>query len=202
MEDQPHEESGGSAGKPYFLKNNLTCDFYIGTNAGGKLTGSIFDAKKSIKIVSPFLGQAEVEKLREKSLGGLDDISVITSVSNANLSSHIFALKKLIHRRKQNGENGFEYDPIRGCNLVVFRGNFIHEKLYIIDDEIAYSGSMNFTEKGMINNHETCLTINDSAIVQKLSGYFETLFKANLYKWNIAELGNKIYSVHDRGKTE
>jgi phosphatidylserine/phosphatidylglycerophosphate/cardiolipin synthase-like enzyme len=198
MKDQSHEESGGSRGKPFFLKKNLSCDFFIGTKAGGKLWSSIRDARKSIRIVSPFLDEMDIDKLRDKLDGSLEYISIITTAPEPALNydpkgPKAAALCSLIHREKLQGRNGFEYRPRRGFNLVVFKETFIHTKLYIIDDELAFSGSLNFTQKGMTENHESCLTVNDRETVKELCAYFDRLYKYNpLDQWDFADLGKKL----------
>lgn len=186
----------------YFLKEDDVFNLYIGKNAGGRLSKSILEAKKSIKIVSPFLGKAEVEKLREKKLGGLQDIAVIAKVSDTTLNNppQVAALKGLIHQEKQKNTSEYVYTAI--FESIFFDGDFLHEKLYIIDNEIAYVGSVNFTLKGMTTNHETCLTVKEPDTVNGLSDYFDRLFKANLKKWKIADLGKRIYSYESRRKTK
>jgi phosphatidylserine/phosphatidylglycerophosphate/cardiolipin synthase-like enzyme len=45
---------------------------------------------------------------------------------------------------------------------------FIHSKIYIIDDEIAYLGSLNFTGSGVKDNHETRIRTTDPEAVAKI----------------------------------
>jgi phosphatidylserine/phosphatidylglycerophosphate/cardiolipin synthase-like enzyme len=203
MEKSLEETSDSLPVKLHFLEENDFFSFYIGRNAGGKLKTSIDEAKKSIRIVSPFLDETDIDKLRDKQSGPVEYVSMITTLPDNGLTiSRAKALGCLIHRDKQKGRNGFEYMVIRGFNLVVFRGNFLHEKLYIIDDEIVFAGSLNFTETGLSRNHESCLTLKDPVVVKKLITYYESLFHANLRKWNINELGKKIYSYIDKEKAK
>jgi phosphatidylserine/phosphatidylglycerophosphate/cardiolipin synthase-like enzyme len=186
--------------RPFFLREGDIFNFYIGEHAGGKLMTSIQNAKKSIKILSPYLTVSEVDEVCAKSAAGVADIAIITSASDGNLKKfwQVKALKKLIRSKKK--ENG-KYEHTANFKSVFFRGDFVHAKLYIIDDTIAFAGSINFTGKGMEKNHETCLTIKDADTVKGLSEYYNGLFAANLYKWNIAELGEKIYTTHWRKPT-
>ncbi len=58
--------------------NGVNCDIYIGKGAGKMLLNDIQNAKKSIKIVSPYLSPhlvKELIELRKKNL----DIQLITS---------------------------------------------------------------------------------------------------------------------------
>lgn len=61
---------------------------------------------------------------------------------------------------------------------VLLSGNnkFVHSKIYLIDDQIAYVGSMNFTEKGMKYNHESRIRFVNEETVQKLTKEFDDLF--------------------------
>jgi hypothetical protein len=92
--------------KPFCLKESDSFNFYIGINAGGKLLGRVCDAKKSIKIISPYITEGEIGILRNRRIGiGLEDISIMTSAADANFrsASQVKALKKLIHREKKDG---------------------------------------------------------------------------------------------------
>ena len=58
--------------------NDAKCDVYIGTGAGKKLMDEIGNAKKSVKIVSPFLSPFLVKKLIEIHSNGID-VQLITT---------------------------------------------------------------------------------------------------------------------------
>jgi uncharacterized membrane protein len=51
----------------------------------------------------------------------------------------------------------------------------LHEKLYVIDDRIAYVGSLNFTESGCERNLEACVKIQNSEAVVEISKYCDAL---------------------------
>jgi phosphatidylserine/phosphatidylglycerophosphate/cardiolipin synthase-like enzyme len=187
--------------RPYFLREGDSFNFYIGEHAGGKLMSGIQNAKKSIKILSPYLSVSEINELCAKSSGGIEDIAIITSASYDNLKKlwQVDALKKLIgSAKKENGE--YEYSAI--FKSVFFKADFFHAKLYIIDDEIAFAGSINFTYKGVEKSHETCFTIKDTDTVKGLIEYYDGLFSTNFYKWNITELGKKIYTFYWKKTTD
>jgi len=176
------------------VKNDFF-DLYIGSRSGGRLINSIKEAKNSIKIASPYLSSSAVELLREKYLGGLKNISIITTAEEKlSNNSHIKGLKKIIHCEKQKKSDKNEYIPIFN-NIIILKGNFFHVKFSIIDDEIVYIGSMNFTMKGMEKNIESNITFKDIAFVQEFIKYFDKLLSVNFdnYKWDISELGEIIY---------
>lgn len=71
---------------------------------------------------------------------------------------------------------------------------FIHGKLYLIDEEIAYMGSLNFTANGTRNNYETRIRITENKAVKELVEEFEYLFHNQDYpERNLAEWGRELY---------
>jgi phosphatidylserine/phosphatidylglycerophosphate/cardiolipin synthase-like enzyme len=56
---------------------------------------------------------------------------------------------------------------------------FIHSKIYIIDNEIAYLGSLNYSKSGLETNFESRVRITDSKVVSELSNLVEELFHNN-----------------------
>ena len=156
--------------KLYFLEDNAAYNLYIGKNAGGKIKSAIRGAKKSIRVISPFFNKSTVEILRDKYVEDkFHDISMITCLKESDLSikNKILALDRLISRKKE----GDQYISQPVLNAIFFRGNYIHEKLFLIDDE-TYTGSVNFTDKGMNTNHETCLLLKDTAVTKRLYKLF------------------------------
>ena len=45
---------------------------------------------------------------------------------------------------------------------------FVHAKLYLIDREVAFLGSLDFTSKGLFDNFETCVRVDKSDDVRDL----------------------------------
>jgi phosphatidylserine/phosphatidylglycerophosphate/cardiolipin synthase-like enzyme len=182
---------------PYFLKEGDVFNFYVGTRAGGKLMSGILNAKKSIRILSPYVSSGEIRVLQKKSDGGLADVAVITSASDDNLKKpwQVQALERLIDCAKKENH---EYAYTAVFKSIFFRNDFFHAKLYIIDDKTVFAGSVNFTRKGTKTNHETCLTIKDPGTVKGLCEYYDGLFNTNLDKWEIAELGERIYAFSEK----
>ncbi|WP_242015656.1 phospholipase D-like domain-containing protein [Robertkochia marina] len=56
--------------------------------------------------------------------------------------------------------------------------NRLHTKFYIIDNKIAYLGSLNFTRSGIYNNHESRVRTIDSKVIQSLNQEFEHLMQS------------------------
>lgn len=71
---------------------------------------------------------------------------------------------------------------------------FIHGKIYVIDNEIAYLGSLNFTGNGTKNNYETRIRIIDQRAVKELVDEFETLlYNGDIPGMDVEEWGMELY---------
>ena len=69
----------------------------------------------------------------------------------------------------------YEYEWRLGSNLIMpspYKSSiecpFVHAKLYIIDKKVAFLGSLNFTKKGLFENFETCLRVDESEEIRGL----------------------------------
>jgi phosphatidylserine/phosphatidylglycerophosphate/cardiolipin synthase-like enzyme len=72
---------------------------------------------------------------------------------------------------------------------------FIHGKIYLIDDEIAYLGSLNFTSNGTKHNYETRIKTIDKQAVSKIKDEINNLFyNSNLPEQDIQMLGKQLYN--------
>lgn len=75
----------------------------------------------------------------------------------------------------------------------VFRKNdknkdYIHSKMYVIDDAVAFLGSLNFTYDGTKNNHETRIKLTEPAVVAKIKQEIEDLYNSNREEVTLQEL--------------
>ena len=72
---------------------------------------------------------------------------------------------------------------------------YMHSKIYIIDDEIAYLGSFNFTTSGVKKNFESRTRITERAVVNDLSILVDQLFHNNKdnYYLDIQKWGKNLY---------
>jgi len=87
----------------------------------------------------------------------------------------------------------FIKNPMFNAEAKQANNKFIHSKIYIIDDEIAFVGSINLTNSGFFNSYETCLTIEDKEAIMRLSNFFDELWQTDWLKININELGKIMY---------
>lgn len=73
-------------------------------------------------------------------------------------------------------------------------GTFIHSKVYLIDDAIAYMGSLNFTVKGTKDNYETRIKVKDQGAVDVIRKEFHRLFHySDFPEVNIQNWGSRLY---------
>lgn len=70
---------------------------------------------------------------------------------------------------------------------------FFHVKLFIIDGEIAFLGSVNLTGKGMKHNCESCISIENRDEVSGLAEYFDDLFDQTYMQKDLSLYGKMIY---------
>tara|TARA_R110001606_G_scaffold379611_1_gene539736 strand:- start:15 stop:776 length:762 start_codon:yes stop_codon:yes gene_type:complete len=245
--------------------NQAICDVYIGTGAGKKLMEEIENAKRSVKIVSPFLSPFLVKKLIDLHYKGVE-VQLITMdtiedfygdrqknihqliIQDRSIDENLKALRLkwinikrwlyfflivmilvlgviaysmqdrmalwgsiplllvwlLIRNYTSKIRNAqiYKYSYRQLFPFKVFatpESNsyshpFIHGKLYLIDDGIAYLGSLNFTGNGIKNNYETRIRITDRKAIKELRVEFDSLFHNEDYmEKEMAEWGRELY---------
>lgn len=75
-----------------------------------------------------------------------------------------------------------------------YKNIFIHGKIYIIDDEIAYMGSLNFTASGTKENYETRIRTTDPEAMKMIVKEFDDLFfYSGLPERDIQYWGSQLY---------
>ena len=93
---------------------------------------------------------------------GLSLVLLRKAIRNIRIYSYSYASK-------------FPLKVIRNYNDHGQRTTYLHSKIYIIDDQIAYLGSLNFTYSGTENNYETRVRITDDHSVAKMVEEFRYL---------------------------
>lgn len=70
----------------------------------------------------------------------------------------------------------------------------VHAKMYVIDEEVAFLGSANFTKAGFGDNYESRITVRDPEAVFRLADEFDRLFacKDAAYR-DIGEIGRALF---------
>jgi len=253
----------------FFKKTIPNAQIYIGKNAGQYIEEKIINAKKSIKIISPYLGFDKINLLTKKYINNID-VKVITTDDSNSDYKHLSSskiMKVLIKQERSTLDSIKDRNALLifleaftiiglfiitiflllGYFQIIFSYNYLyllipylliificflkhnlwkvyvynystffpviivnkkffvkrknkyywsllHTKLYIIDDEYAYTGSVNFTNSGFKNNFETCIKILDKDTILELSKFFDCLYERKWSKRNIASLGRMIYN--------
>ncbi len=245
--------------------NNAICDIYIGKSAGAKLLQDIRNAKRNIKIVSPYLSPSLIKELIFLHNKGIK-ISLITSDEIEDFYGYDKNINKLIVQKRHTDEKAKqsrdslislsgtllfaiiglavilvpvifllkEWKFAYGLILVVvlffvrdfivrqikkkriyhytykqlfpfkvfispnngnsFNKTFIHSKIYVIDDKIAYMGSLNFTAKGIKDNHETRIRTTDpNAVAGIVDEVNQIFFNSNLAERDLQFWGSQLY---------
>lgn len=245
--------------------NNAVCDIYMGKGAGAKLMQDIRNAKKNVKIVSPYLSPFLIKEMIFLHSRGIS-INLITSDeiedfygSEKNIHKLIIQNKHIDEKAKETRDNleslsGTLLFAMIGLAVVLFpliylvkdlrfvfgfivvvlmffardyivkkikntkvyhytyrqlfpfkvfvspnHGNsfnktFIHSKIYVIDDQIAYLGSLNFTGSGVKENHETRIRTTDINAVNKIAEEVnELFFNSNLAERDLQFWGSQLY---------
>lgn len=246
--------------------NGANCDIYIGKGAGKKLLNDIRNARKSVKIVSPYLSPfliTQLINLRQRNL----DVELITTDNiedfNGNHEKNINKLilqnrdldKVALEKREkwrrivrilnyiglwfvvvstisayylQDIKVAYGVIPILLSLLIAehFRRRIknkriytywysqlfpfkvymspysdtrsdtsIHSKIYLIDDEIAYLGSLNFTASGTKFNHETRIRTTDLKAVKDIQEeIYDLMHHSHLPEKDIQNWGRELYS--------
>jgi len=248
--------------------NNANCDIYIGKSAGKKLLDEILNAKKTIKIISPYLSpflvkkliflhaknvninlvttdtiedfygtyeknihklinqhkilDKEAEKVRNKwiTVAKILLYSIIGLILVLLLIAYFYTEIKLLYgiipililtlirnfyKNKIRNKRIFNYHYSQLFPFKVFISpeknahtqkinTFIHGKIYIIDDEIVYMGSLNFTESGTKNNYETRIrTIDKNAVIKIIDEFDELFYNSGLDERDIQYWGSQLY---------
>lgn len=71
---------------------------------------------------------------------------------------------------------------------------FIHGKIYLIDDHIAYLGSLNFTASGTKHNYETRIRTTDPKAIKEIKNELHQLLNhSNLPERDIQYWGKQLY---------
>lgn len=249
--------------------NNVTGDIYIGKESGKMILEDIRKAKKSVRVMSPYLSAGLVEMLLDRFMSGVHVELVTSGYVEDHAHEHkncyrmikqhrhvdeqlrsrkqfllwtgiilmlifgllaITKLEKLFSpaaersdfiafgmsagivllgqfiRKYAHGIRFWQYSYSSLFPIKIFCSYFsrnkadrskdfnLHSKLYIIDDCIAYLGSVNFTRSGCLFNHETRIRITDPLAIRQLRQEFSELLWNEYYNHtSVEEWGRELY---------
>lgn len=245
---------------------------YLGPKAGGRILDAIKNAKKSVKILSPYTTPTYVESLLKLQKKGIE-VSLITSDNveldqNGHFSqmTHKDLVKQNVHvneelrtQRAQNMSRAswgigifiillivswftdlwvlqllaflgavasfvilninskiqfttYSYEPhFKNLRILLREHNpefgtiqdfrkkfpkalFVHAKMYIVDKNQAFIGSVNFTHNGLFKSYESCLSITDEKAIKDLSQEYERLLTSEDIPYvDIQSWGESLY---------
>ncbi|MCV6631560.1 MAG: phospholipase D family protein [Flavobacteriaceae bacterium] len=222
------------------------CDLYVGVGAGRKLMREMHAAKKSIRIVSPYISEELIDVLLLIEKPDLEISLYSMGSKNLYYGKGDTAIKKLIVQEQQLDETAqktrnqwirwlrrsywiqligfmlwvavfwklkdlqwllalwifpcggifqlllwikivkktiYNYHYKKRFPFTIFFMDdinlsphiYVHSKIYIIDESIAYIGSLNLTKNGMGLNHETRVRSTDAKVVKALCKSIEEL---------------------------
>ena len=246
--------------------NGAKCDIYIGKGAGKKLLLDIQNARKSIKIVSPYLSPfliTELIKFRNRNLevelitsDNIEDFygnyeKNITKLINQNRETDQIAVEKRekwkdkskiltyigfglliilvgigyflrdtkiafglipivviflvvkLYKNKIKNKRIYSYWYSQLFPFKVYMSpdksnqsdTFIHSKIYLIDDKIAYLGSLNFTASGTKHNYETRIRTEDPDAIKEIKDeIYQLLNHSHLPERDIQFWGRQLYN--------
>lgn len=251
--------------------NNVLGDIYIGKESGKMILDDIRKAKKSVRVMSPYLSAGLVDMLLDRFTRGVH-VELVTSgymedhAHNDKNCYRIIQQHKQVDEQLRNRKQFFQWtgitlmitfgilaitkleglflptaersdfigfgifagiilmghlmrkyaEGIRFLNysysslfpIKIFSSYFsrskadrskdfnLHSKLYIIDDCIAYLGSVNFTRSGCLFNHETRIRITDPQAIRQLRQEFsELLWNEHYNHTSVEEWGRELYEV-------
>lgn len=216
---------------------------YIGTKAGTDIMKEIKNAKKSVKIVSPYLSPAYIQELVNLNKQG-KDITLITSDNIIGRESPYsdFKVSDLVKTKRTHDKTAdkkrklltklslittlisfflgslsiifvyilypaiilfilglvillssylddtykINFEPIFRIKVFDSKSGknqqstqLIHSKIFVIDENQAFLGSVNFTYSGFNTHYETAIKINDQKAVSNISQEVENLYNSN-----------------------
>ena len=128
----------------------------------------------------------------------LKDIRLLWLLIPIGISCTVARHYRLKAKRKRacsyTYEQLFPFKVVLSKNRKGFGNTYLHSKIYIIDDEIAYLGSLNFTGGGIRNNYETRVRLGDAPSVQKIVEEFDYLMHgARMPEVDIRDWGSLLY---------
>jgi phosphatidylserine/phosphatidylglycerophosphate/cardiolipin synthase-like enzyme len=222
-------------------KTRSQADVFVGTGAGSPVYHDILEARRSVRVISPYLGDHLVEILIDcqqrgvnvraivcNDFGNAQDLARLVVVQDAQVDSDrqrlsrygvLFGGGSLVVALGLLAWGAFErsfvlaaagvllgvlaallvaffrqlaiYVYSYGYRLTGLRvvpsprcypyGSreqappFVHAKLYVIDDRVAYLGSANCTRSGLFDNLEAMVRLTSPSAVAEIASYVDQL---------------------------
>lgn len=102
------------------------------------------------------------------------------------------------------GMRVYTYDYFTDLDLKVFYSQYskdsgrkgdhlIHSKVYVIDEKVAYVGSVNWTHSGVQKNYECIVKVKDPNAVKRISEEVDEIYNSDRLFKNVREWGQELY---------
>lgn len=137
---------------------------YTGSNAGTKIEPVLWNARELIWVISPWIGKDYAKQLASLSHKGIE-VRIITSNHDNNLES-----LQILKASDNPNLMLLVLDSERS------EGNFIHSKIYLVDNTYGISGSANLTYSGLHSNVESLTLAETNEEVQQIETDFMRLW--------------------------
>ena len=215
---------------------------YIGREAGKEILNKIKNAKKSVKVVSPYLSPDYIKDLirlhkkgveitlitsdnicEENAYSDFKVSDLVTKEKTYNFSAQEFKRKSFILSLWIFGitfiflliaflfltalimagvlaiigtglflyslmpsQNSYKFTPIFKIKVFDSKSGenphsteLVHSKIFVIDEEVVFLGSVNFTYSGFKTHYETAIKVEDKKAVKDISEEVRRLYNSN-----------------------
>jgi len=142
---------------------------FDGKEMGKHIAYKLFNASKYAYICSPYIDQYYAEAILRMAKRG-----VIVRVISTGRQAGSFSLGDYFEQEADSIGDNFDYLIFEKSD-----NNFIHAKMYIIDDKYAIDGSCNLTKAGLWNNVEHLNVYDFEDEVQSIKKSFEKIWRYN-----------------------
>lgn len=149
-----------------------------GDKAENMLVKDILNAKHSISVAMFMVTNKKLTNaLKERAKKSNIDIKIIADKSYDKAHQKISKVKKLVSQKN------IKTFSLRGLSKKKKKKfGILHSKLVVIDDNITYIGSTNWTKSAFHSNYEILIKFTDSATAKMYKYYFdEMLSHAKFY---------------------
>ncbi len=137
-----------------------------------------------------------------------ENFDLKTVITLVIVSLLFYGFYKIDSKKKELAKTSiYRYEYSEKIDFKYLRNNFrshdsmfIHSKIYVIDREIAYIGSMNYTNNGFTSNFETRVRITHSEKIKELVAFIHNIFddEYNFKSHELAFLGKQVYSEENK----
>jgi len=92
----------------------------------------------------------------------------------------ILFFRDFVLNSKNKKSYKFTYSKRENLKLHILDKDYhLHSKIYIIDNQTAFLGSLNCTDTGFLLNHETCIKTADKSVIKHLNNIYKDLVKTS-----------------------